>query len=172
MHDSLNPPLIFLADAMLGSLARKLRIFGFDTTYLPHVSDSSLLKTGMEQSRIILTCDKELFKRILKLGARGVLLSCCGDFKDLVHTLSKLGINSMRFDSIKSRCAMCNSELILSNPSEVQGKVPDELLKRYDKFFMCSGCRKIYWEGSHYKHMRDMARRLELELGNNNFNLA
>jgi len=52
----------FLADAMLGSVARKLRIFGFDTLYIAHAHDDEILKTGIEQGRVILTADKELFK--------------------------------------------------------------------------------------------------------------
>ena len=58
----------FLADAMLGSIARKLRIFGFDTIYLAHARDDEILKIGIEQDRVILTADKELFKRIVKVG--------------------------------------------------------------------------------------------------------
>ena len=34
-----NETPIFLADAMLGSVARKLRAFGFDTIYLVHTDE-------------------------------------------------------------------------------------------------------------------------------------
>ncbi|HYX72308.1 MAG TPA: Mut7-C RNAse domain-containing protein, partial [Nitrososphaera sp.] len=71
-----GPSIAFLADSMLGSIARKLRIFGFDTLYDAQVNDDDeILKIGMEQDRVILTADKELFKRIVKIGARGVLVS-------------------------------------------------------------------------------------------------
>src|SRR5919202_2153926 len=63
----------FLADAMLGSVARKLRIFGFDTLYIAHTHDDEIMKIGIEQGRVILTADRELFKRIVKAGAKGVL---------------------------------------------------------------------------------------------------
>jgi uncharacterized protein len=49
------PSIAFLADAMLGSIARKLRIFGFDTLYNAQVNDDEILKIGMEQDRVILT---------------------------------------------------------------------------------------------------------------------
>lgn len=84
----------FLADAMLGSVARKLRIFGFDTLYIAHARDDEILKTGIEQGRVILTADKELFKRVVKAGARGVLVSGGSDVDDLVHILSKNGVTS------------------------------------------------------------------------------
>ncbi len=42
----------FLADAMLGSVARKLRIFGFDTLYIKHIHDDEILKIGIEGNRV------------------------------------------------------------------------------------------------------------------------
>ena len=44
---------------MLGSIARKLRIFGFDTIYIFAHADDEILKIGIEQDRVILTADKE-----------------------------------------------------------------------------------------------------------------
>ena len=86
----------FLADAMLGNIARKLRIFGFDTIYLAHARDDEILKIGIEQDRVILTADKELFKRIVKVGARGVLVSGgASELEDLIHILTKNGITSV-----------------------------------------------------------------------------
>ncbi len=51
-----RPPR-FVADAMLGSLARKLRIFGFDTLYFKDGGDSELLKLAKSEGRILLTSD-------------------------------------------------------------------------------------------------------------------
>ena len=60
--------LVFFADAMLGSMARKLRVLGFDTLYIRDINDDDILDIASKQDRVILTCDKELFKRILKVG--------------------------------------------------------------------------------------------------------
>jgi len=38
----------FLVDGMLGKLARKLRIFGFDTTYLSNTDDDNLIKLELK----------------------------------------------------------------------------------------------------------------------------
>ena len=59
---------VFFADAMLGSIARKLRVFGFDTLYIRDINDDDVLEIASKLDRVILTCDKELFKRILKIG--------------------------------------------------------------------------------------------------------
>src|ERR1700730_14511652 len=51
----------FVVDGMLGSIARKLRILGFDTLYDSGMDDSILLETSAATGRILLTNDAELF---------------------------------------------------------------------------------------------------------------
>src|ERR687890_1431133 len=103
----------FLADAMLGSVARKLRIFGFDTLYLRHFNDDDLLKIGVAQDRIILTCDRDLFRKIVKAGAHGALLKGSDDLEDIAHVLSKCKITSIGFSTLNSRCSICNGLIII-----------------------------------------------------------
>ena len=128
----------FLADAMLGSIARKLRIFGFDTLYAAHTHDDEILKIGIAENRIILTCDKELFKRTLKKEAQSVLLQGSDDLKDIVHILSKCGIASLLFHTIDSRCVRCNGLLIRKKPSDVIKDVHSNVLKLHKQYFKCS----------------------------------
>lgn len=49
---------------MLGKIAKKLRILGFDTIYiLPSTNDTEILDLLINTKRILLTSDKELFYR-------------------------------------------------------------------------------------------------------------
>jgi len=34
--------------------------------------------------------------------------------------------------------------------------VPEPIAARYTRFARCAGCSRIYWEGSHWEHMRAM----------------
>ncbi len=43
---------------MLGKVAKKLRLFGFDTEYLANTDDNEIIKRGLDSKRIILTKDK------------------------------------------------------------------------------------------------------------------
>ncbi|MCK4780850.1 MAG: DUF5615 family PIN-like protein, partial [Candidatus Lokiarchaeota archaeon] len=61
----------FLADSMLGKLARFLRIFGFDTIYandlidyfkMDPVPDEKLIEYANKDDRIIITKDYPLYK--------------------------------------------------------------------------------------------------------------
>ena len=66
--------------------------------YTPHARDDEILKIGIEQDRVILTADKELFKRIVKVGVRGVLVSGgASELEDLIHILTKNGITSVGY---------------------------------------------------------------------------
>ena len=172
------PSVTFLADAMLGGIARKLRIFGFDTLYNAQADDDEILKIGMEQDRVILTADKELFKRIVKIGARGVLVSGGAiELEALVHILRKSGIKSVGMDGIGSRCSVCNGSLEKrtsdhlkkndddnNNNNNENVALPDRVIACHNQFFCCTVCGKVYWEGSHLKRIIELVRNLDDEL--------
>src|SRR5208283_689191 len=61
----------FVADVMLGSLARWLRILGFDTIYFRVIDDNELIKIALQQERILLTRDTGIARRNLKKKNRG-----------------------------------------------------------------------------------------------------
>jgi uncharacterized protein with PIN domain len=50
----------FLADAMLGRLAKWLRILGYDTAYFSQIEDSDLVRIARAEGRMLLTRDREL----------------------------------------------------------------------------------------------------------------
>ncbi len=169
------PSTSFLADAMLGNIARKLRIFGFDTIYLAQATDNEILKIGIEQDRVILTADRELFRRIVKVGARGVLVSGrVSELEDLINILTKNGIRSVGMNGIGSRCSVCNGLLERRTPYQVKNnvghndqavvRVPDKVMAFHDQFFQCTSCDKIYWEGGHVKRIRAFVQDLDSKL--------
>ena len=55
--------LKFLADKMLGKLAKWLRILGYDTTYPINDEDLTLILTARQENRVLLTRDTNLIKR-------------------------------------------------------------------------------------------------------------
>ncbi len=166
----------FLVDAMLGDIARKLRIFGFDTLYMKDTSDSSILEMALHENRILLTRDKEFFRRVVKAGAEGVLMERYDKIDNIANTLLKYGVRSLSFNPRTARCACCNGILALKKASDLEGAIPNKILEIHHNFFQCSYCNNIYWEGSHVKRLNLLAQKIntkiekiETELANERF---
>jgi len=76
--------LTFVVDGMLGSLARKLRMFGFDTLYHPYADDEWIISIGKKSGRVVLTSDRGLFEASTKYGVESVLLTEPSDEERLI----------------------------------------------------------------------------------------
>ena len=46
--------MLFLVDAMLGNMAKKLRVLGFDSEYFSNIDDSKLIEKAKNENRIII----------------------------------------------------------------------------------------------------------------------
>jgi hypothetical protein len=147
---------MFIVDSMHGKLARKLRIFGFDSLYYNYINDDELLNILASTNRILLTGDKELYKKAIRYNNRCILLNE-GDENNLVKIGRILNIKFL-FDPSYSRCPLCNNILIKYEKSNVINKVPKKVYELNDEFWYCKACDKIYWRGSHIKRI------LELEM--------
>ena len=151
----------FLVDAMLGSLARKLRAFGFDATYYRAGDDAGLLRLSLREDRIILTADRSLGVRADAKGIRAIVLVGDSDrerLSSLAHRAPAAGVSLVRGDPL---CSLCGGELRTVKRIEISGRVPPSVRRRHRLFFLCESCGQIYWRGSHWKRLMSLARRLE-----------
>ncbi|MEM0449210.1 MAG: Mut7-C RNAse domain-containing protein [Methanomassiliicoccales archaeon] len=138
----------FLADGMLGSLARWLRMMGYDTTYYSVLEDDELLKMAKEQGRLLLTRDQDLAAR----GGRYAILITEENLEEqLLQLVHELGL---RTDLEMSRCTECNGALESVSKEEVKGRVPQRTLQLQDQFHRCLSCGKIYWKGTHWANIQ------------------
>ena len=62
----------FIADEMLGKLAKWLRAIGYDTVYYAGGGDSMLVRQALDEDRLILTKDTRLVER--KLARKSLLV--------------------------------------------------------------------------------------------------
>jgi uncharacterized protein with PIN domain len=154
----------FLADAMLGSLARWLRLLGYDTIYAGNLSDPLILeRLGEDRERILLTRDRGLCRRALKMGYRCILLQGYDLEEDLYTVARRTGIR-LSIDPSRSRCPICNAPLREATREEVKGKVPSNILKRHERFWICTGCGKVYWRGGHWRGIEETLKRVKARL--------
>ncbi|HVO77931.1 MAG TPA: Mut7-C RNAse domain-containing protein, partial [Methanomassiliicoccales archaeon] len=109
----------FAADEMLGSLARWLRLMGYDTTYAKDVEDTQLIEIARKEGRNLLTRDKELAERA---GDSGFYVESDDLDTQLRAVSSRFGLEP---DPERARCTVCNGELQTIAKDEAKGHVPD-----------------------------------------------
>ncbi|MEW6592404.1 MAG: Mut7-C RNAse domain-containing protein [Candidatus Hadarchaeota archaeon] len=145
----------FITDGMLGKLARWLRLAGHDVVgarELPDEDDRTLLERARSDGRALLTSDVELDRRAKKFGVQSFLLKG-NDVVAQLKELSRLSGQRIDVDLEKSRCTMCNGTLREVGPSQVGGMVPEKVAKANSRFWVCSGCGKVFWRGGHWKNI-------------------
>jgi uncharacterized protein with PIN domain len=130
---------------MLGSLARWLRLFGFDTLYFePGPPDHELAEQARTDGRWLLTRDREL----AAVGPRTMLVRSTGLEEQLAEVFSRLGLRpTASLD--RARCGECNGELEETPRSTVADEAPPYVMATSARFKRCRGCAKVYWPGTH-----------------------
>lgn len=141
----------FVADAHLGGLARLLRMAGFDTLYDNHFDDAEIERLSKGDGRIVLSRDRELLKR--RQITHGCYLHAQQPQAQLVEIIARLDLaGSLR---PFSRCLDCNAPLQPVAKDEIIDRLPPDVRQRYQQFSTFPLCRRIFWEGSHWRRMRD-----------------
>ncbi|MEF8879665.1 MAG: Mut7-C RNAse domain-containing protein [Candidatus Thermoplasmatota archaeon] len=143
----------FLCDQMLGSLAKWLRILGFDTFYAKDgVTDEEIIDIAKNEQRTLLTRDKELVWRARRNNVGIIKIDSIKLDKQIKKVISSININK---DEIKllSRCTVCNTSVKKIEKTEIKEKVPIKVYNKQEKFWYCPKCDKVYWKGSHYDNI-------------------
>ena len=135
---------------MLGRLAKRMRLLGFDVLYDRTMTDNEIIRLSLAQNRIILTRDTGLAGR--PLAAHHVLIKHDSIDDQLSQILDAFTIASV--PGPLTRCSRCNEPLASIARPEVKDLVPQYVYERYDDFLRCSKCERIYWKGTHVRNMR------------------
>jgi uncharacterized protein with PIN domain len=138
-------PVKFIADAMLGRLARWLRILGYDVVYESVISDDDLIARALKESRVILTMDRNLVER---KSAKNSLFIESSDYKEQLRQVI-IRYNIDYKSRIFTRCILCNEHIDTIEKERIKNIVPQYVYMNHDKFYNCRRCSRIYWSGTH-----------------------
>lgn len=153
--DPAAEPPRFLVDTMLGRLATWLRILGYDAAYF-RGEDRALLDQAWREGRILLTRDARLLTRRRLPPHLGIV-------SDRVAEQLRQVVRAFELTPTRPpgrRCPRCNLALVAQDKATVAGRVPEFVWSHHDVFWVCSGCQRIYWAGSHRRQMDEMVRGL------------
>ena len=144
----------FLADLMLGSLCRWLRMMGYSCAYpttkdpKKPVSDDALIRLASKEHRILLTRDEELAARA-KSYSRVLLLESTRLSEQLRTVRKAFGLKPKGSIS-KSRCPKCDGILLRVSKASIKGAVWPFVYSHHSAFWCCQSCGQIYWKGTHW----------------------
>ncbi len=145
-------PWAFLADAMLGRLARWLRILGYDTAYDKTLTDDLLIERAQREGRWLLTRDRYLARRKVLRGRHTLITndSINDQLRQLRHDLN-LSLDPSEERPL--RCAKCNVLVMPVSSREADPLVPQYVAQHYNHFAQCPRCLHVYWPGTHWEAM-------------------
>lgn len=139
--------MIFVCDAMLGKLARYLRMLGLDAPYARRGEDRLSLPEGRAQMLF-------LTKSAAKAGRPGTILVHSNDPKEQLLEIKGHIEPYIAADSAMTRCIECNVPLARARKDDIEPFVPEYVYHHNDEFRTCPSCHKVYWEGSHAHEMK------------------
>lgn len=165
MNHAFNNRPAFVVDAMLGNIAKKLRLFGFDTKYESSISDEGLVNMAFSQERILVTKDRTLYHKIRNTGMLAILPERFDETGILVELLESCQIRQVDLlPNCFARCVTCNGSLISVNKTSAIKEIPYNVIKHIDIAYRCSICMKVYWNGTHTSRVNNLINEINCHL--------
>lgn len=145
----------FVADSMLGSLAKWLRVLGYDTHYQSSYPQG-VIEARIREGRRLLSRNKVLL--IIDPGA--LIIQADRAEAQLMETVKRLHLVPDRSRWF-SRCLVCNVPLRETDLLTSQKAIPDYVLYENPSAIRhCPACKRYFWPGSHRERMLERLRTL------------
>tara|TARA_B100000315_G_scaffold116653_1_gene106980 strand:+ start:17040 stop:17561 length:522 start_codon:yes stop_codon:yes gene_type:complete len=157
----------FLADPSLGRLSKWLRILGYDIVYFSTpLNEQQFFEKARDENRLILTRSGKIITQLNKINdetaqpseSSGLLINYYfithNHIEEQLENLIAKGL-ILQPKHWFTRCTECNEILKEIGREEVHGKVPDYIRETEESFRQCPHCKKIFWEGTHCKRMKE-----------------
>jgi len=142
----------FIADAMLGKLAKYLRMFNIDTKYIKNINDEELMQIAKSENRIVLTRDRLLIKRKFFKTHKYIFIE--GD--KIIDQLKIFNqYYKLAIDNDLKYCLRCNNLIEEIEKEKIINCVPPFVFNTQKKFYVCHICNRIYWSGTHNIRMQE-----------------
>jgi uncharacterized protein with PIN domain len=138
----------FIADSMLGRLAKWLRILGYDTLYQPFYRQG-VIGASVREGRKLLTRHRPTITRY----ADSVLIRS-DHVKDQLYEMKKAGTITSERSRWFSRCLLCNVPLKEAEGTHARDNVPEYIFyQSASEIRFCPSCHRYFWPGTHRDRM-------------------
>ena len=140
----------FVLDVNLGKLAKRMRLLGFDCLYRNDYRDTDVVNIAVNEQRIVLTRDRRLL--YIKRVNHGYWIRAVDAESQVDEVMHRFNLFTLIHPF--TRCSICNTLLSPVAKSDIMDRLEPKTRRYYQFFYQCSGCRRIYWQGSHSEKMR------------------
>jgi uncharacterized protein len=148
----------FLVDQTLGGLIKWLRLLGFDVDQIRITPEELPNLPPPRKDSFILTRQASLPQKSPRPDL--VILASDNPEAQLMEICRRLYLSPEIWEPL-NRCSRCNQTLVPLTPEQVEGRVPDYISQKHHHFFECPQCRRVFWEGSHQRHIRRRLQELQ-----------
>ena len=146
-----GPPRLLL-DVHLGTLARRLRLLGVDTSYVNEADDASLVAQANAEERLLLTQDRRLLMR--RALRRGAFVRGARPDDQLADVLDRFRLPLSPY----TLCTACGGQLHDVAKAAVLDRLEPGTRRTQEQFRQCQGCGRIYWRGAHARRLDALVR--------------
>ncbi len=155
------PDCKFIVDAMLGNIAKKLRMCGYDSIYHSDVSDEMILEIAQKQNRIIITKDFRLSEIAQKNQQHVIFLTGENEASHLSYIITSCNIDKLVATVKHARCTICNEALHKVQKDNFLEMIPGKTAELCSEFYRCNQCKKIFWDGTHITNLQDYLNKIK-----------
>ncbi|MBU4374096.1 MAG: hypothetical protein KKD69_04725 [Euryarchaeota archaeon] len=155
----------FIADRMLGRLARWLRLFGYDTVVImkQENEDELLLELAEKEGKVLVSRDRALVRKAIKKGIKAYPILSSEIMEQLREMRKEFNI---KIEPEMDRCTLCNSIIRKAKPEEMElirakEYVYPATLGSVTGFWLCDTCGQVYWQGKHWENIMERIDKLK-----------
>ena len=134
----------FLADSMLGRLAKWLRVMGYDTHYQPFYGEGFIEQRVNEGRRLL-----SRHRGSIEHYSNSVFISS-DHVKDQLHEMKSRGNIAPERSNWFTRCLICNVPLQTAEARAARENVPEYVFyQNTSDIRFCPSCGRYFWPGTH-----------------------
>ena len=138
---------------MLGTIAKKLRMLGFDTMYYTVIHDDDLILIAKKENRTMITRDHLLATNAMQHDIKTIEILTHTEKEQLIEIANQMSWKKFALDVSCARCSLCNGVLEKIPKAEIIDKIPPRIAESVLEFWKCSQCSHIYWVGTHIRNL-------------------
>jgi hypothetical protein len=138
----------FVAEPMLGKLAKWLRMIGYDVLYQRSYREEDLIRLTAHGRRLLSR------RRMAQVHHPGVILIRSAEVGAQLKELRDLGYLHLDRSRFFTRCLLCNVQLREANLESAGSNIPDYVYHENPSVIQCCPeCDRFFWPGTHRDRM-------------------